>query len=188
VKVLVLWVAWFVLAVIAVVSGKVATLRPPAPQLVVLGLTVGLILLERRAGWLRTWVAGVNVRGLVAFHLTRFVGIVFLVLGRRGELAAAFAVPAGWGDIAVASFAALLLLAGGVPAGGRRPLYLVWNGIGLLDLVFVVGTAARLALADPGSMRALFQWPLGLVPTFLVPLLLASHVWLFRRLTTSKEV
>lgn len=186
-KVLGLLVAWFALAVVAVISGRAATLRPPAPQLVVVGLTAGLILLERRAGWLRASVAGLNVRGLVALHLTRFVGIAFLVLGRRGALAAAFAVPAGWGDIAVASLAGLLLLAGGVPAGGRRTLYLVWNGLGLLDLVFVVVTAARLALADPGSMRALFQWPLGLVPTFLVPLLLASHVWLFRRLAASKE-
>ena len=50
---------------------------------------------------------------------------------------------------------------------------------GLLDLLFVVVTAARLGMADPASMAALLRLPLSLLPTFLVPLLLASHVLLF---------
>jgi hypothetical protein len=178
------FLAWFLVALVAGISGTVAALHPPVPQLVLVGLTVGLVVLERQAGWLRSWVAAARVRGLVALHLTRLgIGIVFLMLGRRGELATAFAVPAGWGDIAVGSLAGLLLLTGDVTLD-RRALYRVWNGLGLLDLVFVVATAARLALADPASMQALLRWPLGLVPTFLVPLLLATHVWLFRRLAT----
>jgi hypothetical protein len=43
-------------------------------------------------------------------------------------------------------------------------------------------TASRLAWAAPESMRPLLEFPLGLLPTFLVPLLLASHVWLFSRM------
>jgi hypothetical protein len=43
-------------------------------------------------------------------------------------------------------------------------------------------TAARLAAADPSSMRALLRLPLSLLPTFLVPLLMATHVWIFVRL------
>ena len=178
---------WFGLALAAGASGRIAALRPPVPQLVLAALTITLIVLERQAGWLRAWVAAVNVRGLVALHLTRFVGIAFLVLAQRGELPPAFAVPAGWGDIAVASCAGLLLLGGGTPTGKRRTLYQVWNGLGLLDLVFVVLTATRLAMADPDSMRALFRLPLSLVPTFLVPLLLASHVWLMRRLGGERD-
>jgi hypothetical protein len=186
--VLALVVVWFVLAAIAGISGQVASLHPPVPQLILVGLTAALIIMERRTSWLRDWVAGVSVRGLVALHLTRLVvGVVFLILARRGDLAAAFGVPAGWGDIGVAVLAGLLL-AGGPPLGGRRTLYRVWNGLGLLDLAFVVVTAARLAHADPGSMRPLLQWPLGLVPTLLVPWLIASHVWLFRRLVPSTEV
>ena len=42
--------------------------------------------------------------------------------------------------------------------------------------------AARLAAADPSSMRALLRLPLSLLPTFLVPLLIATHVWIFVRL------
>jgi hypothetical protein len=175
--------AWLVLALAAGASGRMASLRPPAPQLVLAALTIALIVLERQAGWLRAWVAAVDVRVLVGLHLTRFVGIAFLLLGQRGELPAAFAVPAGWGDLVVASLAGLLLLGGVAPGGGGRRLYQVWNGLGVLDLVFVVLTATRLSLADPESMRALFRMPLSLVPTFLVPLLLASHLWIWRRLS-----
>jgi hypothetical protein len=146
-----------------------------------------LVILERQASWFRSWVAGVNIRGLVGLHLTRFVGIAFLVLGRRGELPPAFATPAGWGDIVVASLAVFLLIAGGSPTGDRRRLFRLWNGLGMLDLVFVVLTAARLALADPVSMSALLRLPLCLLPTFLVPLLIASHVWLFRRLAVPES-
>jgi hypothetical protein len=46
----------------------------------------------------------------------------------------------------------------------------------------VVFTAARLALADPASMRALLVFPLSVIPTFVVPVIIASHVVLFARL------
>ena len=175
-------VVWFVVAVAAGATSRIAALRPPIPQVIIVGLTILLLGLERRSGWMRASVAAVSTRGLVALHPTRFVGIVFLLLGQRGALPDAFAVPAGWGDIAVASLAAVLLLRGGAPDGRRRRRYQLWNTLGLVDLVFVVVTAARLAMTEPGSMSALLRLPLSLVPTFLVPLLLASHVWLFRRL------
>jgi hypothetical protein len=51
-----------------------------------------------------------------------------------------------------------------------------------VDILFVVLTAARLALAEPQSMAALLRFPLSLVPTFQVPLIIASHILLFARL------
>jgi hypothetical protein len=59
---------------------------------------------------------------------------------------------------------------------------MMWNTLGMVDIVFVVLTAARLALAEPESMAALLRFPLNLVPMFLVPLIIASHVLLFVRL------
>jgi hypothetical protein len=183
-----LLIAWLLLALAAGATGRTGRLIPPIPQLVLAGLTIALIVLERRAQWLRVWVATVNIRTLVALHVTRFVGIGFLLLGRRGELPAAFATPAGWGDIAAATLAGLLLIAGDPASPRWRGWFRVWNGLGLLDLVFVVVTAGRLALADPGSMGGLLRLPLCLLPTFLVPVLLASHVWLFRRLSNPRVV
>jgi hypothetical protein len=112
-------------------------------------------------------------------HLTRFVGAYFLVLYGRGELPYAFAVPGGIGDIVVASLAAVLLLTASPHTRGGRRLYLGWNVIGLFDILGVVTAAATQALADPASMRALVVVPLGLLPTFLVPLIIATHILLF---------
>jgi len=52
----------------------------------------------------------------------------------------------------------------------------------------VVVTAARLATADPESMVALLRLPLSLLPTFLVPLIVASHVVLGVRLARQSAV
>jgi hypothetical protein len=45
-----------------------------------------------------------------------------------------------------------------------------------------VGTAARLTLAEPGSMRALVQFPLSLLLTFVVPIIIATHALMLMRL------
>jgi hypothetical protein len=176
---------WFVIAVALSASGKLAELHPPVPQLVLVGLTVALIVAGVAVPGFRVWLAGLNIRQIIAFHILRFVGIYFLILYRRGELPYDFAVPGGWGDIAVATGALILVLL--VPdLAVRRGLVLVWNLLGFADILFVVFTAARLALASPDSMAALLRLPLSLLPTFLVPLIIASHLLLFTRLTREK--
>jgi len=173
---------WLVLATGVGAFGIVSTLRPPALPLVLFGLTAVVLGAGRFSTGFRAWLLAIDVRWLVGLHLTRFVGAYFLYLYGRGQLPYAFAVPGGWGDIAVASVAALLLLSGSPARAGRRGAYILWNMLGLADILFVVVTAARLGVADPESMAALLQLPLSLLPTFLVPLIIASHVILGVRL------
>jgi hypothetical protein len=111
--------------------------------------------------------------------------VYFLILSARGELPGGFAIPAGWGDIAIASGALVFVLL--VPdLLAHRTALLLWNLLGLVDILFVVASAARHVLAAPESMQALLVLPLGLVLTFLVPLIIATHVWLFQRLRTER--
>ncbi len=173
---------WLLLALLVGVSGRLATLRPPAPQILLVGLTVALLVTARSWTPLRRFVAAVDLRVLVLFHVIRFVGFYFLVLHARGELPWDFAVPGGWGDNVTAAGAVLLVLLAGPDGPIGRWLYLAWNVFGLIDIVGVVVTAARLALAEPGSMRALLQLPLSLLLTFVVPLIIATHVWMLWRL------
>ena len=176
---------WFFAAYALGDSGRLTVLEPPAPQVIIVGLT-GLLLLNSVAlPGFRRWLAGLDLRRLIAVHVSRFIGIYFLVLYGRGQLPYDFAVKGGWGDIAVATGAVALLVVPGLVARGK--VVLAWNVLGLLDILFVVATAGRLGAADPSSMRALLRLPLSLLATFLVPLILATHVWLFWRLFSGPD-
>jgi hypothetical protein len=172
---------WLVAALAVGGAGLLVDLTPPRPQAILVGLTLATLFGLYRIGPIRSWATHVDPRALVAFHLTRFIGIYFLVLYGRGELPFDFAVVGGWGDIIVAA-AALLLLLSGPPTEGRRPLYLAWNVVGFVDILFVVATATRSARADPESLAPLSRLPLSLLITFVVPIVIATHIWLFRRL------
>ena len=178
---------WLLLAIGLGASGVLQRLNPPAPQLILAGLTGALLLAGARSRRLRAWALSVELRALVALHVSRFVGAAFLSFFRRGELPFAFAVPGAWGDMAVAVAAVLLLMSGPPRTPARRRAYGAWNALGLADLLFVVVTAARLALANPDSMLPLVRLPLSLLPTFLVPVLIASHVLIAVRLSRQRE-
>ena len=177
--------AWFLLALVIGWSGLLASAPPLFPQVVLFGLSGALLLLFGRSSVFRGWALTVDIRGLVLVHASRFVGVYFLVLYSRGELPYAFAVPGGWGDIGVATTAVA------VSAGARRsgPVgwasYFAWNVLGLLDILVVVATAGRLGMAVPGSMTALTRLPLSLLPTFLVPIIIVTHIVIFVRLLAS---
>lgn len=174
---------WFFAAYLLGDSGRLALLEGRAPQVILFGLTGLLLVNSVVLPGFRSWLASLDLRRLVAVHVGRFVGIYFLILHGRGQLPYDFAVKGGWGDIAVAVGAVLLLFVPGLIA--RRGVVLAWNVVGLLDILFVVATAGRLAAADPSSMRALLRLPLSLLPTFYVPLVIATHVWIFWRVWRS---
>ena len=179
---IVIGLVWLAAALGLGATGSIARWRPPTPQLVLAGLTVLLLASVVARPRFRHWLARLDLRWLVAVHLTRFVGLYFLLLYYRdGALPRAFAVPGGWGDIVVATLALALLIAGG-KLEGRPWLVGAWNALGLLDILFVVATASRLALADPDSMNALLRLPLSLLVTFLVPIIIADHVVVFWRI------
>jgi hypothetical protein len=175
---------WFLLAVAAGLSGRSAQLRYPAPQIVLGTLTLLCLVATAWFAPVRDWAYGLDIRALTALHLTRFVGIYFLLLYAKGQLPWAFAVPGGWGDIVVATLAALLLLLASPTSARGRAAWIAWNVLGFLDIIFVVATAGRLFKTDPEGMQAMLRLPLSLIPTFLVPLVITSHVILLRRLST----
>ncbi len=175
-----LWL-WLITALFAGGKQWLTPLLGPPLQGLIFGLTALVLLLYFKTRLLRSWIDILDLRALVFFHITRFVGFYFLLLNQRGELPYAFAVPGGWGDIAVAVSALLVCL---VPLGEATRLRAIrfWNIFGLMDILFVLFTAARLGLQDPAQLRALTYLPLSLLPTFLVPLIIATHIIIFVRL------
>jgi len=178
---------WLVLAIALGLSGLLRHVRPPGPQIMIFGLTGALVAAYWWSRSFRDWLRALDLRAMVALHLTRFVGFYFLWLYGRGELPYRFAVPGGWGDIIVAT-GATVLLANWSGFGRRRAVLFVWNVYGLVDILFVVATAAAEGRADPLSMAALLRMPLSLLATFLVPLIISSHGLIFARLRSREEV
>lgn len=174
---------WIALALVAGATGFFARLPVPGPQLIILALLIATLVAVTSAPALRAWINALPLRLLIGIHAVRFVGITFLVLAARGQLATVFAARAGWGDIVTAALA-LALVAWGEPRTPLgRGLAHAWNAFGLLDLVVAVATATAVTLrgASPG-VAPLLSLPLVLIPTFVVPILLAGHVVIFRRL------
>ncbi len=166
-------------------SGWFRNAMAPAVALTVWTLTALALLACWKIAPIRVWAQSIDLRWLVLFHLTRlFAGAYFLVLCQLGQLPCPFARPAGWGDIIVAILA--LAAVGALRTKFAKALLLIWNTIGLIDIIFVVFSALRFGLKDWQSMHALRELPLSLLPTFLVPLIIASHVLIFVRLARAQ--
>lgn len=182
---IVVW-TWLLAALAVGYSGALQKLPAPAIQGILFGLTIALVLAYRGIGAFRAYVDSLDIRALVALHLTRFVGFYFLMLYRNGLLPYAFAVPGGIGDIAVAATALIILFYPFSETTRPRATY-VWNVFGLFDILLVVSSAARIGLSGSRELNALTVLPLSLLPTFLVPIIIASHLAIFSRLARERD-
>lgn len=173
--------AWLLTAVAAGRLHWLERLPSPAIQGILFFLTALLVLAYRSIAPFRAWIDGLDLRSLVLLHVTRLVGIYFLVLYRRGELPYAFAVPGGIGDIIVAVSAIVIVLLP-LTESGRLRAITIWNVVGFIDIMLVVFSAARIGFSGGYGLQPLTRLPLSLLPTFLVPLIIASHIAIFARL------
>ena len=121
-----------------------------------------------------------NHRHLILLNLWRLVGVVFLVLMANGQMPALWALPAGIGDVIVGVAAPWIARQLETPEGKRRAI--VFTLFGMADLVVAVGLGvmtspgpAQVFRTTPTSEFAT-QFPLALVPVFLVPLAFILHV------------
>lgn len=124
----------------------------------------------------RQFALSLNPQALTFAQSWRIVGFTFVLLEARGVLPAIFALPAGYGDMIIGMTATLVAWKLANPV--RRNSFILWQLLGIADLVTAVslGTTAGLISPDGPSMAAMTVLPLSLVPTFLVPLFLIFHV------------
>lgn len=176
---------WFIVALFVGETELLSILPGPAAQITLVALTTGLLTAFWTSRSFRTWVDQLELRTLISLHLVRFVGIYFLILHQRGELPGRFAIAAGWGDIIVATGALILVIFRTLRSSSRA--IMIWNTAGLMDILFVVTTAAGLAFANRESMSALTRLPLSFLPTMVVPLIISSHVAMMARFLKRPE-
>jgi hypothetical protein len=174
--------AWFLLALGGALLGAFDSApRPP----LLLGLfaavpVAAFAVWHLTSATFRQFVSSLDLRALTAAQTMRVVGIVFVILYLLGALPGAFANPAGWGDFAIGITAPLVAWLWKPPFPTKT--FVVWNLLGVLDLVsaMTLGVLSSPSpvgvLAGDVSTRLMGQFPLSLIPTFFVPLLLIFHL------------
>jgi hypothetical protein len=187
--------AWFALALAIGATGALDPTRGiGVPGL---GLTVALPVAALTGVFfafrpIRDAMLAIPLPALVALNAIRILGVIFLILLAAGKLPAPFAPSAGWGDIFVGVTAlpvAWAMLRFGPPA---RALALIWNTIGIADLVNAVALGALSApgplqvFAGPPSSALMTTLPWLLIPGFLVPALMFIHIVIFYRLSKTE--
>jgi hypothetical protein len=161
--------------------------RPPGalPLPILIGVTAPLLVfLAAFRVWhdFRNFVLTVDLRLVNGIQAWRFAGLGFLALYTYGVLPGLFAWPAGLGDMAIGITAPWLVLALiRVPGFAASRLFVLWNLLGVLDLVVAVSTGAivsALATGAAGEITTapMAQLPLVLIPAFLVPFFVMLHL------------
>jgi hypothetical protein len=189
--------AWLALDLaIGAVAGFAATTHRQIPALalgIVVPVAAGLWLLGRD-GALRRVADSLPLRALIGVQVYRVAGVVFLIAWPAGILPAAFAIPAGVGDVLVGITAPFV--AARVDAGTERSrrLALAWNATGIADLVVAVSLGAMTSptplwpVAFSHANPAISRLPLVLIPTLAVPLSVLLHIVTLRRLRAPRRV
>jgi hypothetical protein len=124
----------------------------------------------------RQFTRSLNPTILTSVQASRLIGFAFVLLEARGVLPAIFALPAGYGDMAIGATAAFVAWKFVNPR--HRNSFMLWQVLGITDLALAVtlGTTAILLSPHGPTTAAMTVLPLSLVPTFLVPLYVISHV------------
>jgi hypothetical protein len=172
--------------------GASGALKGGGPRAAGLGIAVLLPLsllcvLVFRSEQGREQIARARLRSLIAPQILRVLGITFVLLYAAHRLPAPFAPVAGWGDVAIGLDAILMTYLVWTVESRARGFLLVWNVLGVVDLVTAITLGA---LSAPGPLQVfrhgpssdiMTSLPLILIPCFLVPCFLFLHIATFYR-------
>jgi hypothetical protein len=150
-------------------------------------LTIAVMVIYGCSRPLRTWTRTIDMRVLILFHSLRFVGAAFFLLNAaEGRLPQSFSMAGERSGLVVAALA-LVVAATAVPVRSARQWWIVlgWNLIGLASVLRVLVAGMELGIADMHQMAPMTEWPLNLLPTFLVPVVISTHLVIFSRLWRS---
>ena len=160
---------------------------PTLPIAIVLPVLLGVFALTRSRA-VGALLDATPASWLVGLQVYRILGGMFVVYWIRGAMPAAFALPAGIGDVLTGLLAlpAAVWVASGSPIGRR--IGIRWNVLGLTDFAIAItmgmltapGPAHLLALDHPNIQIATF--PTAMVPGFVVPFSILLHVLSLRQL------
>jgi hypothetical protein len=116
--------------------------------------------------------------GITALQVSRVLGVSMAIGALNNVLPAVFGLPAGFGDLFIGMTALLAALAWSSGSRLGKAVFVLWNVLGLLDLLIALGTGllAAVTVSSPITMAPMRLYPFSLVPAFGVPLAFILHV------------
>jgi hypothetical protein len=177
--------AWFIFSLSASALHLFRTdpSQPPLPLLLAVLTPIAIFALWYwNSKSFREFVLSLSPQTLTLVQAWRIAGFVFLALYAYRVLPGVFALPAGWGDIAIGATA--LTVATKLANPDHRKSFILWQLLGITDLVTAItlGAAARFLIPQdfltPNGITTtpMTVLPLSLIPTFAVPLLFILHI------------
>jgi hypothetical protein len=183
---------WFLILTMSTLSGAYLETRAPRFLLYAVPALLSVAALAR-APWLKASVEAMPRWWIPALQTLRVGGGTTLFAGWAIGLAPwGFVRIAGTGDILVGVLAAAVAFALARRLTAARALAVVWNALGLLDILH---TLFRAVTSAPGPQRLFFEEPANLVPLvfpfvylpgFIVPLTVLLHVLSLRQLRVQR--
>ncbi len=158
---------------------------------VVIPLFLFYVLYVQRQFWFKQVFDNISLESLVGIHLFRFVGVFFFLVEMYDALPLVFASIGGGGDILTAALAipVIYLLKKGYKYA--KQAVLIWNIIGLLDILSVLTTAiiiTRSAIKYNDEGVASFgTFPFSWIPAFAPATIIFLHIITFRKLKQIKN-
>ena len=176
---------WFATTLILSFTGALHPTNSQLPLLLVsftAGPPLAFLLSYTLSSSVKQYVLNLDIRMLVLLHSWRMLGISFLMLYTLNFLPLSFALPAGLGDALVAILATVIVIGFfNLKQGVNKKWIRRWNNAGILDFFIAVsiGLASRSGnfaqIENSVGSDILSQYPLSIIPGFIVPFFLITH-------------
>jgi hypothetical protein len=182
--------SWFLLSVWLALAGFYSARTGQIPTIqyaIFIPIVIGGVLIWRSPRLARL-IDAVPQHWLVGIQIYRALGAIFLILYATGKLPGLFAWPAGAGDVLVGVFAPVIAVAYSRDPRVNGDLLFAWNWLGLSDLTVAVVTGF---LTSPSALQLfafdlpnelITEFPLALIPVFLVPASVLLHMASLKKL------
>ena len=178
-------IPWAALIIFSGMRGYFQTEMFGAPVVLIAAVLIPPIafaILYRSIPSVQQWTESLELTTIVAMQAWRVIGGTFVFLWLIGDLPAAFAIPAGFGDVAVGIGAALIVtnVANQTPGWQSNVRYLIF--FGMLDFVAALATGVLtrqgLPLYFEGAPSAdiMQSLPMVFIPGFIVPGFIILHM------------
>lgn len=133
----------------------------------------------------------ISYRSLILMQSFRLVGVLFFLAYYHGALPAKFAFPGAIGDIVTVLAGFLVVLALDKGKSYALALVLIWNCIGLFDIISILSNAVMITKeaieTGTNGIIEINTFPLCLLPSFAPATIIFMHLSIFRKLWSEKK-